>query len=270
MNDIRSRGNGSIVPGLVSITFRQLAPDAVIRAAAEAGLRAIEWGGDVHVPHGNFAVARAVGRATRAAGLAVACYGSYYRAAVSEAGAGPRFDAVLDTAVALEAPCVRVWAGNRAAADADADWRARVVEDLRHVCERAAAADVIVALEYHDGTLTDTDESALALLVAVDRPNLKTLWQPPHGKTREQCVASLAGVLPYLQHLHVFHWCPESRARLPLQAGSSRWEAYLALAATGGKDSLYALLEFVRADDPENLAGDARVLCDWIARIQAR
>ena len=36
--------------GLVSISFRKLSPEEVISAAAAAGLKAIEWGSDVHAP----------------------------------------------------------------------------------------------------------------------------------------------------------------------------------------------------------------------------
>ena len=39
-----------IRPGLCSVTLRGMPPDAVIGVAAEAGLEAIEWGADVHVP----------------------------------------------------------------------------------------------------------------------------------------------------------------------------------------------------------------------------
>src|SRR2546421_12786695 len=66
-----------IVPGLVSVTFRQLAPAAVVDLAVRAGLCGIEWGADVHVP--DVPAARRVASLTGDAGLVVACYGSYPR-----------------------------------------------------------------------------------------------------------------------------------------------------------------------------------------------
>jgi len=39
--------------GLVSISFRDLFPKQIVDMVAEVGLDAIEWGGDVHVPHGD-------------------------------------------------------------------------------------------------------------------------------------------------------------------------------------------------------------------------
>ncbi len=104
-----------IRPGLVSITFRKLTPQDVVQLAARAGLEGIEWGGDIHVPHGDVAIARQTGKITRDAGLEVAAYGSYYRLGTDD---GPLFPAVLDSAVALGADKIRVWAGN-ASADAD-------------------------------------------------------------------------------------------------------------------------------------------------------
>ena len=44
--------------GLVSITFRDLEANEIIDLVKKSGLTAIEWGGDVHVPHGDFNRAR--------------------------------------------------------------------------------------------------------------------------------------------------------------------------------------------------------------------
>ena len=66
--------------GLVSVTFRQLAVEEVVEVAAQAGLAAIEWGGDVHVPLGDLPAARKARALCEDHGLAVAAYGSYLRA----------------------------------------------------------------------------------------------------------------------------------------------------------------------------------------------
>src|SRR5690242_18609852 len=99
-----------VYSGLVSVTFRQLPPQQIVELAAQGGLAAIEWGGDVHVPHGELQTARRVLERTRQAGLQVAAYGSYYRVGVSPAQ-GLAFESVLETALALQAPTIRVWAG---------------------------------------------------------------------------------------------------------------------------------------------------------------
>ncbi|MCU0793379.1 MAG: sugar phosphate isomerase/epimerase [Opitutaceae bacterium] len=105
-----------IHPGLVSITFRKLSPVEIVGLVRKAGLRGIEWGGDVHAPHGDIGRAREVRALTEDAGLKVAAYGSYYRAGWSEAN-GLSFKHVLDSAVELGAPTIRVWPGNKGSAE---------------------------------------------------------------------------------------------------------------------------------------------------------
>lgn len=65
--------------GLVSVTFRNLAIKEIVKIVVEAGLDGIEWGGDIHVPHGDLQVAKQTMRMTEDAGLTVTAYGSYYR-----------------------------------------------------------------------------------------------------------------------------------------------------------------------------------------------
>ena len=71
--------------------------------------------------------------------------------------------------------------------------------------------------------------------------------------------------LPRLIGLHVFHWDGKTRERLPLVDGSEAWAAYLAKAPKCG--DLFASLEFVADDDPENMVADAATLREWLARV---
>lgn len=250
-----------ISTGLVSITFRQLTPEAIISLVREAGLRGIEWGGDVHVPHGNLARAREVGELTREAGLEVAAYGSYFRAGHSEE-AGLPFSQVLDSALELGAPVIRVWAGSAGSATVDNEARWRVVSDLRRIAEFAAKAGVRIATEFHGGTLTDTNESANQLLVEVDHANLYSYWQPLMGMTDEICLEAIGQLAPRLSHLHVYHW-DSPQERCLLVEGAERWQKFLQ-AADAIPGDRYAMLEFVKDDAPENFLGDAATLREWL------
>ena len=246
-------------PGLVSVSFRQLTPDKILELCKESGLQVLEWGGDVHVPHGDLDAAARVGEATRAAGLSVAAYGSYYRLGVPD---GPTFDAVLGSAVALGAPAIRVWAGNRGSAETDAAGRQAVVEDAMRCADLAAEQGIYLCYEFHQGTLADTTSSALELLAATVHPFVRSLWQPPHGESLEDCVASLRAIRPRLHHVHVFHWWPDPAHRHPLADGRERWAAYVAELRGCPVD---LLLEFVRNDDPDLLREDAEALREIIA-----
>ena len=252
-----------ISPGLVSVTFRALSPAEIVGLVRQAGLRGIEWGGDIHVPHGHLARAREVKAMTRQAGLSVAAYGSYYRAAKSEAD-GLRFERVLETAVELGAPLIRVWAGPAASADSSDALRAEVAADLRRIAGLAAAARVGISLEFHGGTLTDTGDSACRLLSDVNHPNLRTYWQPPLGVETNQNLHDLRRLLPWLTHVHVYHWRSVTPIeKRPLEEGADRWRQFLDLALTVPGDR-YALLEFVEGDAPENFLRDAATLKRWL------
>ena len=92
--------------GMTSVTFRNKSAEEIVRLTQKAGLTGIEWGGDVHVPAGDRAAARKAALLTREAGLEVLSYGSYFRAQEGE-----DFSPVLESAIELGAPVIRMWAG---------------------------------------------------------------------------------------------------------------------------------------------------------------
>lgn len=252
-----------LLSGLVSVTFRKLSPQEIIALVREAGLHGIEWGGDLHVPHGDLDAARRVRDLTRQAGLQVAAYGSYYRAGKSEQD-GLSFSRVLETARTLEAPTIRVWPGHEASADTPPEARRAIVDDLLRVADLAAAAGLTVSTEFHGGTLTDTNDSAERLLAEAAHPALRTYWQPHNGEATPACVAGLRGVARHVSNVHVFHWWPSAAERHPLAAGAARWSEFLGeLRALPGER--YCLLEFVPDDAPADFLRDAATLRSWLA-----
>ncbi len=254
--------------GLVSVTLRKSTPAEIVSLVKQCDLRGIEWGGEVHVPPGNGARAAEVRELTEAAGLLVAAYGSTYRVGQSEA-AGLPFAQVLDTAVALGAPVIRVWAGTAGSDVTSDDVRWRIIEELRRIADLASRALVGIVLEFHGGTLTDTNESASRLLVELDHPNIWCQWQPHNGESTEDNLEGLRAILPRLGNVHVFHWWPTPAERHPLAVGEDRWRAFLDVIAAAPGDR-YAMLEFVPGDDPVAVERDAAVLNTWLMRLASR
>jgi 3-dehydroshikimate dehydratase len=222
--------------GLCSVTLRTLPIDGVVEVTAAAGLECIEWGGDVHVPAGDLDAARTARDATMAAGLRVASYGSYYRC-------DGAFAPVLETARALGAPRIRIWAGEAPSSAASPAEREAVAAAARD----AAAGGIEVAFELHGGTLTDNIDSALALIAASGVP---CYWQPPQDMADEEALAGLRR-LPDVPAVHVFSWWPGS-TRLRLHERAHLWRAVFAYFTDGD-----ALLEFVPGDDPDLVALEA-------------
>ena len=269
-----------IKTGICSVTLAQCSPQELVETVQQAQLQGIEWWGKGHVPHGDLITAAQVRQLTINAGLEVSSYGSYYRVGVSE-GDGLSFASVLDTAEALGAPTIRVWAGNIGYRQADQSYRDRVLEDTFRIASCASKKNISISFEFHGGTFTDTNESALCFASCVQHPNVFFSWQSPHGYPLEYCEQGLKGLLARLSTIHVYHWTTGSYEnntvnetirpiqfsdffRHPLEDGRDRWQNYLGLAAKTNRDH-FALLEFVKGDSPEQVIADAQILRSIIA-----
>ncbi len=250
-----------IKSGLVSITFRKLTPEEIIDLVAQAGLDGIEWGGDIHVPHGETKRATEVRRMTLDAGLTVAAYGSYYKVGHEEDSVP--FEAVVASAVELGAPTIRVWAGAKGSADADDRYRSLVVQDSQRIADLAGKAGITVSYEFHPNTLTDTNESALNLLDEVANDNIRTYWQPQSKWEVEHCLEGLQAVAPWLTNVHAYYWDKTTGEHLTLAEGQDVWKRYLpVVAALEGEH--YVMLEFVKDESPEVFLADAATLKSWL------
>ncbi len=68
-----------LYPRMVSVTFRSMECEEIVKLAKKAGLSSIEWGGDVHVPQGDTKKAKEAKKMTEDAGVTTAAYDSYFR-----------------------------------------------------------------------------------------------------------------------------------------------------------------------------------------------
>lgn len=243
----------TIKPGLVSITLRQKSPQEIIRLCQDTNLQGIEWGGDVHVPHGDLKIAREVRRWCGDAGLQIAAYGSYYRTGHEEE---MPFQKVLETAHELGAPLIRVWAGKMDAQDADEKYFWNMVNQSQQMGDMAKSMKINLAYEFHGKTINNSAAASKVLFDAIDHPAWQTLWQPLSIETIPQ-EESLQSVLPRLANLHVYHW-ENYKNRFPLAAGFAEWQKYFSIA--NNNIPRWALLEFVKEDGPANLRKDAETL----------
>lgn len=239
-----------IRPGLCSVTFRALSPQEVLDLAAQAGVEAIEWGGDKHVPPDAIKAARDIGAQSRARGIQPSSYGAYVRAGTPDALQA--FAPVLETAVALGAGNIRVWAGaaNRRVAGAAAFHAAG--DDLHEMARMAAAQNITVSVEYHRNTLTEEAEDTRALFERAAHDNLFSYWQPVPGRGKARWLEEIAMLAPFLGDLHVFHWImtKTGQDRRPLAEGAADWRALFATWTPTPRwpHPRTGFLEFVRAD----------------------
>ncbi len=246
--------------GLTSVTFRKKHVAEIIECAHKSGLSGIEWGGDIHVPPHDIAKAKRVREKTEQAGLKVLSYGSYYKAGPEE-----DFAPVLDTACALNAPIIRVWAGRKRPHEITDDVFAQLVLKLQNDCIAAHEKEIAVALEYHRGTMTETADGALKLLRAVNHPALKTYWQPNPEISNATHLKEIECLAPWIVTYHVFHWLPDGTRRL-LGEGKDIWATYCMKAKECGI-APNLILEFVKDNDDACFVKDAQTLNELYTRF---
>ncbi|MDF7805974.1 sugar phosphate isomerase/epimerase [Pontiellaceae bacterium B12219] len=259
--------------GICSISFGQLKPDELIDLVQQSELDAIEWAGNVHVQPGDVQTASNVRKMTEDAGLEVSSYGSYWKV-VDEAGVPVPFEPVLESALTLKTDTIRIWAGHQPSDAVSDSERATLVSALHEALTLAEKQGMKLALEFHANTLSDSNSATLQLLNEVNRPNFYTYWQPIYWLTDpEYRMDGLKKLADQVLNMHVFHWLfrpgagswGESTDRRPLSEAAKDWEAYFSVPLKPESEH-YALLEFVRNDDPQQFLRDAATLNSWLKK----
>ncbi len=241
--------------GIVSISFRPYAKEDILKAAKDAKLDAVEWGGDIHVPHGDEKEAKNAKDLSEQYGIEISEYGSYYVIGKSEP---ELFEKVLASAKILGTEIIRVWPGQGNPTDSFTnEMYERFVADAKRICKMAK--DFTIALECHPGALTDEYHTALQFISDVGCDNLKMFWQPSQHKPLSYNLDAIRALLPYIVSVHVFSWVRD--ARLPLEKGEAEWKQYIELLSC--KDLTY-MLEFMHDNKIETLKETARTLRSWL------
>lgn len=241
--------------GLVSVTFRNRSVEEILSLCKENNVDVIEWGGDIHVPAGDYKKAEEVGRQTRKQGMEVFSYGSYYRLG-KEKDWEESFYQVLKTAVYLKCLYIRVWAGSVSSKKAGKEDFEKVEEELKQICKMAAREEIGIALEYHRDTLTEDWQSALRLLREVDEPNLSLYWQPNPDISHGERMEELEHLKDWICNVHTFFW-EKGNIRRPLSEGVDMWRDYVKILRE--KDIPY-MLEFVKDDEESQFNEDMEIL----------
>lgn len=246
--------------GLCSVTFRHLDVDDIIDFALKAKLNRIEWGSDIHVPPGDFETAKSVCKKMEQANLTTTSYGSYFKLGESEEYFA-MFSSLIETAIRLDAPRIRIWAGSMGSSKVSPSCRDEMINELVDICEIADKKGLQVALEFHRNSLNDNAKSCLGILHKANCPNLSTYWQITPNLEHKSRVIELSEIKQYLSAIHVYNW-GESNIRYPLNEADEMWRDY----REAVKDlEVDYLLEFVRDDDVEQGIKDAKYL-NWLLK----
>jgi sugar phosphate isomerase/epimerase len=250
--------------GIVSITFKEKKADEVIDLSVKAGLWGIEWSENHHINPGDISGAASLKKITEEAGLKIVSYGSYFRAG-TEANYAGSFRKHLDTAAALGAPAMRIWAWNKGSGAASVEDFKRIADESSRVADIAGIYGIKIGFEWHRDTLTDTNESAIKLLDMATNKNLYCLWQPTPEIPGSRRAHGLHLLGKRLLNIHAYYW--DNRVRKPLADGKEKWEEYLK--AVDRAEDHCVLMEFVMDDSVKQFMEDAAILNNWINAFNA-
>ena len=239
------------VTGLTSISFRNLSVDEIIRLTRESGLKAIEWGSDIHAPKDNAPLLKDIREKMERAGLYTSSYGTYFRIGESSLADLPDY---ICAASILGTKILRLWCGRKNYEDMDEAERKRIIEEAGLAASIAEQHGVVFCVECHKNTFTSCLFGALRLMETVNSSAFRMYWQPSLLLDEAGNTEYADKISKYTQNIHVFNW--SEKGRIKLREGFSAWQKYLSFF----DGTQHLLLEFMPDNSPASLAEEAEAV----------
>lgn len=237
--------------GLVSISFRSASVEELIKAVKDAGLACIEWGSDVHAPCNDTEKLQRIAKLQKENNIFCSSYGTYFRLGNNFPD---EFIDYINASDILETDILRIWCGVKDSNLYTVEEKNKLIYDAKYIADLAAKSGKTICLECHNNTLTDTIESALEIINAVNSESFKMYWQPNQLHDFEWNINYARSIAPYAKHIHVFNW--SATTRFPLKDAVEIWKEYLN--CFSGERVL--LLEFMPDDKLSSLQQEADAL----------
>jgi len=243
--------------GLVSVSFRKHSPEEILTAMKKCGLEYIEWGSDIHAPCDDTESLKSIVKLQKEYGIKCSSYGTYFRFGESDISELKEY---IDAAKILGTDIIRLWCGNKNSQDYSVEEKKSLFAECKEAAKIAEAEGVILCMECHNNTYTNTKESAFELMQAVNSKHFRMYWQPNQYRTVEENILCAALLKDYTYHLHVFNW--EGTNKYPLADGKEIWKKYLARF-----DGNTLLLEFMPDGKLETLESEAMALKEIVGEV---
>ncbi len=223
----------------------------VVATAARVGAEGIEvWGQPPHIPDAaDLDHVAEIREAMEANGLAAPQYGSY--ASAGKAGFIADMKQALAITEKLGSPACRTWAGPGNSEDLDAEQWAATMADLKEACAMAADMSLLITLERHGGTATNTVWGCQRVIDEVDSPALKINYQV--ADTYTNIIAEEIRILsPHILNCHATNsrQTTEARTMTRLADGDIDWAILIGNLKAAGNDG-FVEVEFGRRGNEE-------------------
>lgn len=237
--------------GLVSISFRSLSPEEIIREVKNAGLSCIEWGSDIHAPCDDTEKLKRIASLQNQYGISCCSYGTYFRLGVNDTEELQKY---IDAAKILGTDVLRLWCGDKSTGEYSEDEEKHLFGECKKASEIAEKNGVTLCLECHNGTYTELKEGAIKLMKEINSPALRMYWQPNQFTSSDENKRYARLLSSFTKNIHVFNWT--STDRFPLSQAVSLWKEYL----TYFNKNQTLLLEFMPDDSIDSLITEAESL----------
>lgn len=237
--------------GLVSISFRSLSAEEIIRNVSKVNLEFVEWGSDIHAPFDNNESVLSIKRLSEEYGVKTSSYGTYFRI-----GKDKPEDIIqyFKAAKTLGTNVLRIWIGSRGSADYTSEEKKQLYNNCITAAHLAEKEGIVLCCECHPKTLTDTVDSTMELMQGVGCDNFRMYWQPNQFMSVEDNLLFAKKTAPFTVNIHVFNW--KEKEKYPLSEGIQTWKKYLEY--FDGSQKL--LLEFMPDDRIESLSSETEAL----------
>ena len=242
--------------GMTSLTFKKYSVEETMEFAKNAAIDGIEWEvAENHVSSDENI--EKIKKLSAECGIEIFSLGSYCylddEAHCTE---------TVETAKKLGAPAIRIWAGRKSPDDVDDEYFAMIVKNTQDMADKAAKYGIVLSFEYHRHSLTETPESAVKLIKAIDRENVKCHWQATNAVSVEENLETLSAVLPYASGIFHAHNYTAENGYMLLEGAKEKLRTYY----KDLKDTDYCLLvEFTKDGAPESFYSDIKTLKEILA-----
>lgn len=208
--------------GLVSISFRGLSPEEIVQEMVKCGLKYVEWGSDAHAPYADTARLEQIVALQKQHGITCCSYGTYFYLGLTP---NEELPAYIRAAKLLGTKTLRLWAGKKNPDLYTPEERDAFFDACRQAAKIAEDAGVMLCMECHQNSYTQTKDGALELMQAVNSPAFRMYWQADQNLTIEGNLEYIQELKPYIENLHVYQL--KNRTRYPLSTGEEEWKTYL-------------------------------------------
>lgn len=237
--------------GVVSVSFRALSVEEIIKITKDAGLEVIEWGSDVHALPAEKERLIEIAKLQKEAGLCCSSYGTYFRLGENSTD---ELISYIEAAKILGTNVLRLWCGKKNYENLTDEEKSFIIEESKKAAEIAEREGVILCMECHRNTFTNSLAGALELMKSVNSPAFRMYWQPSLAVDKAANMEYAKAISPYTVNLHVFYY--EDGKACPLELGLGEWGEYLSC-FSGDK---HLLLEFMPDKKTESLGREAASL----------